>query len=125
MSYLVIDTDAAATDKRFEQTTQLDGLEYLLTFQWSDRESCWYLDVEDQDGNPLCELVKLVVSWPLLRRFRTNQAVPQGVLACCDMSAPTPDQAADIVSPEELGQRVLLMYITADDPDLQPGGAFT
>jgi hypothetical protein len=41
------------------------------------------------------------------------------------MSAPTPDQAADIVSPEELGQRVLLMYITADDPDLQPGGAFT
>lgn len=109
--FLTIDADAS--DLYYDQITQLEGVEYLLTFAWSARESCWYLDVGDQDGNPLASGVKLVVSWPLLRRFNDDR-LPPGFLYCVDMTG----NGMDIEVPEDLGSRVLLTYITSDDPVL-------
>lgn len=110
MSYLVIDTTTAATSTYFDQLTQLDGVQYLLNFWWSDRESAWYLGIYDQDENPLALGVRLNVSWLLLRRF-TNTALPPGALFCLDTSGTD----TDIAVPSDLGQRVLFMYVTADD----------
>jgi hypothetical protein len=121
--YSLIDTEAAETDTLFEQSVQLDGREYLLRFIWSTRETCWYVNFYDQDFNGLALGIKLVL-WGqtesikdqpgLLRRFQ-DPRIPPGKLLCSDLS----DKSMDIVSKEELGSRVVLLYISADDPDLQ------
>ncbi|SRR6266567_2580514 len=118
MSYLLIDTSTASTSLFFDQLTQLDGAEYLLRFIWHDRTNQWKLNVYDQDENPLALGIGLKVTWSLLRRFQ-NSRLPRGLLMCIDQTA----RDEDVQSPEELGTRVLLQYITADDPDLQSGGA--
>lgn len=122
MSYLVLEIDTADIESRVEQTMQLDGVEYLLTVFWSEAESCLYLDIEDQDGNPICLLVRLVVSFPLLRKFQADPRVPPGVLSCIDMSAVDALSAKEITAASELGGRVLLTYVSSDDADLQAGG---
>ncbi len=97
----------------WDQVTQLEGIEYTLQFRWAVREGCWYLGIYDQDANPLALSIRLVVSFPLLRRF-TDPRLPPGVLFCCDMSGA--DQ--DIVDYTDLGTRVLLTYVTSDDDSL-------
>jgi hypothetical protein len=109
MAFLVIDTDS--TSLNYEQTTQLDGFEYLFGFVWSERESCWYVSMSDQDGTPIAQGIRLVVTWPLLRRFKFNPQIPTGQLMCIDLSG----QNVDIQEPSDLGSRVLLVYVTADD----------
>ncbi len=109
MAYLVLDTDPSSLN--YTETVQLDGFEYLFSFAWSSRESCWYISIGDQNGGPIAQGIRLVVSWPLLRRFKFNPQIPTGMLVCVDMSG----QNVDIEVPTDLGTRVLLMYITADD----------
>lgn len=106
MSFILIDTDN--TSKHYTQTTQLDGVEYLLEFIWSDRESCWYLNISDQDGNQLACLVRLIVSWSLLRRF-SDARLPPGALFCLDLS----NTNVDIQAMSDLGTRVSLIYAEA------------
>ena len=112
MSLLVLDTGTASTATWWDMIVQLEGLQYIFEFLWSDRETCWYLNISDQGDNALATGIKLTVSWPLLRHFVVNPALPQGTLFCQDMTG----NSDDIASPEELGQRVLLMYITSDVP---------
>ncbi len=109
MAFLVIDTDP--TSLFYSETVQLDGFEYLFEFAWSTREECWYVALADENGNPIAQGIRLVVSWPLLRRFKFNPQIPTGQLICVDMSG----QNVDIQVPTDLGTRVLLMYVTADD----------
>ena len=111
MSLLEITTDSS--DLYFSQIVQLDGVEYVLDFIWLDRESAWYLNIGDQGGNQICTGIRLVVSWDLLRRFRTNPVAPQGMLICLDVS----DKGLDITEPTELGDRVKMYYITPDDTE--------
>lgn len=108
MSVLVVPTDSAKL--YYDQITQLEGVEYLLRFLWSDREGAWYLGFYDQNNNQIAVGIRLVVSWPLLRRFQNSQ-LPPGVLLCIDQSG----AGLDVVDPTDLGTRVLLMYITSDD----------
>lgn len=111
MSHLVIDNDT--TDLYYDQTVGLEGLEYLMRFTWMNRTSQWLLDIYDQDENPLASGIALVVGWSLLRRFKDSR-LPPGVLMCVDVTG----QNNEISVPGDLGDRVLLMYITSDDPTL-------
>jgi hypothetical protein len=108
---IVIDTNTTAL--AFDQLAQLDGVEYLLDFEWEDRESCWYMNIFDQDQNPLAYGIKLVINTPLLRRFR-DPRLPKGLLFCGDLS----ESETDIAAPGDLGNRVPLVYLTADDPSI-------
>lgn len=109
MALLVLDTNTTAL--YFDQLVQLEGVEYLFTFQWSDRESAWYINIADQDGNQIASLIRLIVAWPLLRRFQ-DPRLPLGLLICADMT----QQNTDIAASTDLGSRVLLVYVTSDDP---------
>lgn len=95
----------------YNQLTQLDGLEYLLEFIWSARETCWYLNIYDQNSNPIALFIRLVVTSSLLTRF-VDPVTPPGVLFCLDTSGTN----TEIATPDDLGARVLLIYVTADDP---------
>ena len=110
MAYTFLPTDSSST--YYQQGVTLDGLEYLVDFLWADREGCWYISLADQDENPVAGWIKLVVNVSLLRRFRDDR-LPSGVLFCVDMTG----QSQDIAAPGDLGARVPLVYVTADDPD--------
>ena len=110
VSFLVIDTTTAATSTYWDEIIQLDGVQYIFEFFWSDRESCWYMSILDQSQNYMATGLRLNVSWPLLRRFQ-NPALPQGLLYCLD----TTGTGTEIRVPSDLGQGVLLMYVTPDE----------
>jgi hypothetical protein len=103
-----IDTDPVSL--LYEQTTQLDGIEYLMSFLWADRESAWYLSIYDQNQNQIALCIRLVVSSPLLKRF-VDPRLPPGLLFCCDMTG----NGVDIEESTDLGTRVLLAYATVDE----------
>jgi hypothetical protein len=96
------------TDTVYRQVTLLDGREYVLAFDWSARESEWYLSIFDQDENPLALGIKVVVGLPLLYR-ETNPALPPGLLAAIDLARGDLDPAVD-----DFGTRVLLLYQEAE-----------
>ncbi len=110
---MILKIDTSLVDLYYEQTTQLDGIEYLMRFIWVDREGCWYLGIYDQNNNPIAVGIRLVVTWSLLRRF-VDPRLPTGALLCVDLTG----MNQDIVEPTDLGTRVILVYITADDPIL-------
>lgn len=116
---MIVELDTDSSVDYYDQLTQLDGVEYLLRFLWSERSGCWRLNIYDQDENPLALNVKLVVSGPkpkdkpapsLLRRFK-DPRLPQGRLYIADMSG----QFEDVKEKTELGTRCLLVYVTADE----------
>lgn len=114
MAFLILDTDPDSLN--YVQTTQLEGVEYVMHFYWSTREDCWYLDITDQEANELAMGVRLVVNWPVLRRF-VDPRLPLGILTAIDMSG----AGLDIEASTDLGSRVILFYITSDDEALSDG----
>jgi hypothetical protein len=63
----------------FEQETQLDGVTYLLTFRWNDRQEMWFLTVSDIDGDAIVSGLAMVQNWSLLRLV-TDERRPPGRL---------------------------------------------
>jgi len=65
------------TSDPFNQTTvNLEGSDYLLSFQWNQRESSWYMSISLPDETLLAS-VKIVTNWALLRRF-VDPRLPPG-----------------------------------------------
>lgn len=111
-----IDTDFAqedpdpTTEKRIDQLTQLEGIEYLHRFIWLPRPAAWYLSLLDQDENPIAVGRRLNIGVSLFRHF-IDPRLPPGVLAVGDLS----QQGQEIVLPTDLGTRVPLFYWTSDE----------
>lgn len=74
MSILTISTDS---DPFYTQRTDLEGTEYVFSFEWSRREQCWYLSLSTAEEVALVHGVKLVCYLPLLKRLADIRA-PQG-----------------------------------------------
>ena len=109
MAIFYIDTDP--TSLLWEQITEIDGREYLLRFLWNDRASAWYLDINDQDGNPIVNGVRLVCGViPLAREVVGDSRMWSGDLYCYPTTQDDSDPGIG-----DLGNRVLLVY-----DDLQP-----
>lgn len=94
----------------FVQRSTLDGVPYLLTFQWNEREPGWYLSVADRTGAPLMQGIKIVPNWPLFRRF-PNTIRPAGELIAFD-----PQRSGGPVLLEDMGRRIKMLY--AEQADL-------
>lgn len=110
MSFLVIPrySDALA----WRATIPLEGKEYVFDFYWSERETKWYLSLYNQNDDLLAGWMALNVSVAPLRRFRAQDNIPPGLLLVAD----TTGEDREITEPDELGARVILGYITSDDP---------
>ncbi len=107
---MILFVDNSTTSLLYDQIIQFEGVEYSCQFLWAEREGCWYLDVNDQNGNPIAPWVRLVIGLPLLRRFQ-DPRLPPGLLMVVDMTG----EGRDIEVPGDLGTRCPLMYITSDD----------
>jgi len=93
------------------QITVLDGTPYLLTFQYNDREACYYLTIGSSDGSTNYVVgMKLVTNYPLMQPFG---GTPPGELFVVSVSAANDNPPAI----GELGdqQRCLLIYVPAAD----------
>lgn len=93
----------------FTQRTTLDGREYLLTFDWNQREQKWYLSIADQDEVPIVSSIKLVANFPLTHLLVDSRS-PPGELFAMDTSGNGLDPLLS-----DLGTRVLLLYMDAED----------
>lgn len=110
----VVPTSIELSDYR--QVTSLDGRDYVLRFIHNAREDRWYVQISDQDGDPIVS-TKVVAEIDLLQRV-TDPRRPPGKLVARDLSATDPsDTQPKILSEDpglrDLGGRVTLLYFTA------------
>lgn len=95
---------------RYRVRDVLDGVEYLLVLRWSQRETKWYLDLSNANGDLLVAAIKVVVNWPLLADVRgSGLALPAGELVAMDTRSTPADPGLD-----ELGDSIPLLYFSAD-----------
>lgn len=91
MTALIIGVpDVARTTGSAVQRTQLDGRDYVITWQWNERLARWTMSIADQDGDPIASGVALVVDFPLLSLV-TDERAPPGTIAVVDRQSPTID----------------------------------
>jgi hypothetical protein len=102
MPIWILPTETAETN--YSEIVEIEGREYVLRFDWSDRESIWYLSIYDQDENPLALSLRLVVGRSLLEG-KTDSRLPPGRMAAIDLSGTGAEAGVD-----ELGTRVVLAY---------------
>ena len=90
------------------QRTALDGVDFLLRFDWFQRDGHWRLSISDASGAAIRSGVVLVVDTPLLWGV-VDARRPPGELAVVDTTG------VNDVDPgfSDLGARFTLLYATA------------
>ena len=102
--FQIIDTSA---DPFYSQVTDLDGINYILSFAYNQRETCWYLSIADIQANDLMTGIKIVSNWKLLRRG-SDTGLPPGELVARSYTQDDSPPGLDDFGP---GKRVELVYI--------------
>lgn len=97
-------------DSNYVMRTTLDGVAYQLTFRYSERETCYYVDLALDDGTPLVGGFKVVCNISLWRNQRYNPQVPQGSMVALNVTNSS-DDPPDI-GELGIGRRVQLTYFT-------------
>ena len=91
----------------YTEQVRLDGQDYILYFDWSNREQRWYLSISDVDNASLVAGLKVMANTNLLVRHQSIAALPQGALMAMDLeTGGVPPAFADF------GSRVRLFYYT-------------
>lgn len=96
----------------YDMRVPLDGATYLLEFRWSIREACWYLDLRDEQEDPIYLGMKVLPNVNLLFRC-VDERCPPGVLAAVDTTG-----AGDPPGIDDLGGRVQVLYFPAAELDV-------
>lgn len=91
----------------YDQRTELDGEEWLLTFRWNGRLDRWFLSIDALDGTPVLTGAGIGLRLPLNRRAVGG---PPGVFFA--LSETAQDDPPGLL---ELGARVKLYYLTAEE----------
>jgi hypothetical protein len=82
----------------------LTGVEFILSFQYNQRDSSWWLSLYDALREPIIEGVKCVVGLPLLRNT-VDARRPAGELVFLDLTKKDLDPGL-----LDLGERIALIY---------------
>jgi len=94
---------------RYTFEIELDENTYTLEFEWNDRDSGWYMSILDDGGDPILTGQRVVLHYPLARRYRDSR-LPPGLLMAIDTSE------TDIEAGyADLGDRVKLIYTPLAD----------
>lgn len=90
----------------YVQTTQLGGKTFLLEFRYNDRDSAWYLTINDAAG-PIRSGIKLVPNFLVLRNLVDARWNVGQLVVADSRPAPVPPLLA------ELGAAAVLLYLEA------------
>lgn len=96
----------------YTEQCELDGVTYSFRFRWSERASCWHMDLRTVDDVPIALSVRLVTGIPLLRRVVKNER-PPGELLVLDLVG----QDGECTTLEDFGSRFGLFYITLTEDE--------
>lgn len=61
----------------YSQVSTIEGVDYTLTFRFSQRENCYYLTIGDNEGVDILKGIKLVCKWPLTA-WKRQEGLPPG-----------------------------------------------
>lgn len=103
-------------DAFYTEVVNLEGTDYALTFNYSQRENCYYLSVALPDGTDLVNGVKVCANIALLSKYADDR-LPPGELICM-ANTPTQDPPPGLGQIGD-GQPFQLLYIPTA---LLPGG---
>jgi hypothetical protein len=93
----------------YDMQVVLENVTYTLEFRWNTRESAWYMDLKAEDDDPIVTSVKIVVDFPLCARLNDPRR-PSGYFLANDTTNLSQDPGI-----ADLGDRVRLLYFTADE----------
>jgi hypothetical protein len=111
MTILMVPTSDVAF---FDQVTELDGTDYRLTFNYNQREGCYYLSIGSPESKEdVLSGIKIVSNYGLVRRWNGRAGLPPGDLVAIT-TAGASDAPADLGELGE-GKRVELHYFTASE----------
>ncbi len=106
MAVLTIPTQTDTDAEPFDAQVTLDGVGYVLRFQWSDRGDVWRLSILDDTESVLVGGLALRNNVALLLPYKADARLPQGELFAVALTEPERDARR-----EELGARVVLHYV--------------
>jgi hypothetical protein len=122
MSWFII--PFTPSDVSITQEVALEGTTYKLGFWYNQREGCYYLSVGDAsvtDGSWLVSNIKVVTNKGLLRRWAG--AAEYSSIQNGNVPVWPPGELFPLALPDDsiatlgdLGDRVVMYYVTADDP---------
>jgi len=92
------------------QTLTLDGVRFRLDTYTNKADGSWYLDLYDEDDEPLVQGIALATGLDLLFPYRYLD-VPPGILFVNDHIGPREDPTLDTF----LDEAAALYYQTADE----------
>lgn len=92
----------AKLDQEF--TTTLEGTAYTFRIKWNFRASRFVMDLLTEQGEPILEGVPMVVSWPLIGRFK-DERLPPGEIFVLDITDTNSEPGE-----ESLGTTHFVMY---------------
>jgi hypothetical protein len=95
-----------------DQTSNLDGTDYLLQFRFNQREQRYYLSIYLADGTPLAKGAVLVCMWPLFKHV-TDRRMPPGTLFVAPQGSDTSPPKLGELGP---GKRCELIYVEKAGP---------
>ncbi len=98
---------ARGSSQSFSQRTALDGVEYVLAFDWNDRAGAWFFSLAATDETAILSGKKITVDTDLLGGV-TDPARPPGQLVCFEVSGRPDDPGLD-----DLGASHELCYVTS------------
>lgn len=89
----------------YTMRVSLNGREFTLRFDYSQREDRWFLSLYDSAGSPIRKGIKITPNVSALRLARHDPRTPRGLLAFSDT---TPRIEAPGFA--DLGRRISLVY---------------
>jgi len=103
MAVLVIPT--SQTLASYRERVQLDGDAYELHIRWNSCAAAWFVDIFDDDGNPLVYGRKCLIDTRLTGQHQHIPNLPPGEITCFDTT-----QRKERPGLRDFGTRVLALY---------------
>ena len=72
-------------DPFYDLIVTLEGTDYKMTWNYDQREDCYYLSLATPDGTDLVNGIKVISSWPLLHKWAWD-GLPPGELIVVPMT---------------------------------------
>lgn len=92
------------TDASFKIRTILEEAQYVLRFDWNERQARWCLSIMDSDEVPLIMGIVLNINNEFLSRFALK-GMPPGRMILYDLSGKNAECGRD-----DIGTRCVLIY---------------
>ena len=108
---MTIQTIPTFSEPFYTEMSTIEGVSYLLSFAYAQREACWYLSIADANGVDIYNGIKLIVGNRLLKKCRDPRRPPGEFIVLSGTTDLSPPGLKDLVAG---AGRCTLYYVTSD-----------